>query len=71
VDTDGSYLASTTTRAAVRITDFGSVTGVGNEYVFVSGPPASKSIPRREYHLFQAGAINALKCASPAKATGE
>jgi hypothetical protein len=66
VNTDGSYLASTTTLAAVRVTDFGSVVGVGGDYVFVGGLPVSKSIPRREYHLFRASTISALRCARSA-----
>jgi hypothetical protein len=66
VDGDGSYLASTTSLAAARITAFGTVTGLGPDYVIVGGAPTSKVSQLRRYSLFSGATINALRCATPA-----
>jgi hypothetical protein len=63
VNGDASYLASTTSLAAARITVFGDVVGAGNDYVFVGDPPASKLSQVRQYHLFSGATVNALRCA--------
>jgi hypothetical protein len=66
VNGDGSYLASTTSLAAARITTFGSVTGLGADYVIVGGPPTPKLSGLRQFHLFRGATINALQCSRPA-----
>jgi len=63
VNGDGSYLASTTTLAAAGITSFGSVTGMGADYVAVGGEPVPKSSQLRPYHLFSGSTVNGLTCA--------
>ncbi|HEY2315327.1 MAG TPA: hypothetical protein VGH96_17085 [Streptosporangiaceae bacterium] len=63
VNGDASYLASTTSLAAARITVVGSVVGAGSDYVFVGDQPASKSSQQREFHLFRAATVSALRCA--------
>jgi hypothetical protein len=62
---DASYLASTTSLAAARITVFGYVISAGSEYVFVGEPPVSKGSQVRSYHLFSGATVSALKCATP------
>jgi hypothetical protein len=68
VNGDGSYLASTTTLAATRITSFGSVTGVGTDYVVVGGPPVTKLSQLRPYYLFSGSTVSRLTCAGRATA---
>jgi hypothetical protein len=65
VNGDGSYLASTTSLAAARITTFGTVTGLGADYVIVGGSPTSKLSGLRQFHFFSAATVQALRCARP------
>jgi hypothetical protein len=67
VNGDASYLASTASLAAARITVFGDIVGAGSEYVFVGDPPASKLSQVRPYHLFSGATVNTLRCAWVAK----
>jgi hypothetical protein len=65
VNGDGSYLASTTSLAAARITQFGTVTGLSADYVIVGGSPTSKLSGLRQFQLFNAATVQALRCARP------
>jgi len=62
-----SYLASTNTLAAARITTFGEEFSAGSR-VFVMGWSGTKQQPARNpFHLFSGSVISTLKCAAPAK----
>ena len=69
VNGGASYLASTATLAAARITNLGLVMALGPD-VIVGYPPATKTAHRNEFHLFTGSAVSALTCAGKAHPGG-